>query len=380
MVALWSLGGGWAWAGPVGADPGGLPDRTWMGVGLPAAWTPKLPACAASQIPTPRPMARPAPASHETLSVRRVAKWKAAGFDLDRVLRARPAQATWVTSEDQCLMELKRVGVRFHRTGPVHGIANPIILDGPLAGVRYRSIYKRPALMDCLLALALYRAGPVFLAAGFDEVRYWGFYRYRNVAGTHHLSRHAFGLAVDVSELAGPGGLRARVFQDWERFSGRAGRCVGPVRSVLAARMRAVICRIEELKLFRRILTPDSDHAHRDHFHFSAARIGEHWTRHHYAGGPYHRRSHRRIHWRHRRRRHGNARRSNRARRRRSARYPARARGGRRRARERGHGRRRRVRGRQRRRGTARSRRDAQKRRRARRRRTRPTRPSSPRK
>ncbi len=209
--------------------------------------------------------------------------WRLHGFDLDRLERARPAQVRQVDNGAQCLAEIQRLGISF-RPGPrVRGIAWPVLLGDRVGGLRIHSIYGRPRLMDCRMALALYQVAPLILAAGFDTIHFWGFYSYRNVAHTHHLSRHAFGLAVDVPAFSGPAG-RVVVAKDWAHAQGGPKDCIGPVRSVAAARLRGLICRIEAALIFRRILTPDTDYAHRDHIHFSAPRYGEHWVRRSWAG------------------------------------------------------------------------------------------------
>lgn len=209
--------------------------------------------------------------------------WRRHGFDVERLERAMPASVRAVADGRQCLAELRRLGVRF-RPGPrVRGIAWPVLLEGRVGRLRIHSVYGRPELMDCRMALALYQAAPLFLAAGFDTLHFWSFYSYRNVAHTHRLSRHAFGLAVDVPMLSGPHG-KVVVAKDWVHAAGGPTDCIGPVRNVGAARMRGLICRIEAALIFRRILTPDTNYAHRDHIHFSAPRYGEHWVRRSWAG------------------------------------------------------------------------------------------------
>lgn len=170
-----------------------------------------------------------------------------------------------------------------------------MVVRGRLNGLALVPMWgHRPALMDCRFAVTLYRLAPLFLAAGFDEIRYSSFYVYRNVAGTNHLSRHANGLAVDIHELRGPGGLRARVDRDWERAqvppgtrfrSGGRLLCGGGTRfGPLAARLRRLVCAVEASGLVYLVLTPDSNRAHWNHFHVSGLRHGNHPLRHRYAG------------------------------------------------------------------------------------------------
>ena len=149
-----------------------------------------------------------------------------AGFGKgDRAVRAEADRAGLA-----CLEELRRLGVPFQREKPTRGIATPVVITGPVRGVKLTPKWgKKPALMDCRFALTLYRMAKTVLAAGVNEIFYSSFYSYRNVARSQWLSRHAFGLAVDVFEIRGPGGLMAEVKRDWVKVIGRPGDCVGPV-------------------------------------------------------------------------------------------------------------------------------------------------------
>jgi hypothetical protein len=185
---------------------------------------------------------------------------------------------------------LRRLEIPFRRAGPTRGIRTPVVITGPLDGIRLRPMWgKRPALMDCRFALTLYRLAPLIRACGFEELRYSSFYAYRNVAGTRRLSRHAHGLAVDVHELRGPGGLRAHVKRDYPRGRGRPGACVGKGGSEAGLRLRRLACAMEASGLVYLVLTPDSDAAHHNHFHISGLRPGDRPLSGRYAGRRPHR-------------------------------------------------------------------------------------------
>jgi hypothetical protein len=221
----------------------------------------------------------------EKLAGRLVVRWLTGGFDVMEVTRAQPAQASTAADGAACLKELTRLGVPYRPVPPVLGITTPIVVTGDIGGISYKPVYApRPRLMDCRLAVALYRAAPVIRSAGFDTVHYWGFYTYRNVAGTRRLSRHARGMAVDIFKMSGAGQVTAEVGKQWEKLLGRPGVCIGSPKTVEAARLRSMICRMESLKLFRRILTPDTNWGHRDHFHLSGAFANERWRRRTYGG------------------------------------------------------------------------------------------------
>lgn len=175
-----------------------------------------------------------------------------------------------------CLRELRRLGIPFRREKPTRGIQTPVVITGPVRGVKYTAKWgNRPTLMDCRFALTLYRVAPAIRASGVNELLYSSFYSYRNVARTRSLSRHALGLAVDVFEVRGPGGLAAEVEKDWIKVRGTATDCVGPVRCPKARALRRLACALDKHPHVHLILSPDSDYAHRDHFHISGLREGE---------------------------------------------------------------------------------------------------------
>lgn len=289
---------------------------------LPPAWT--------SGVTKPEPV-EPEPETEwieeekETWDKRALARYRSQGFDPISVLRAQPYKAKNVKSGAACLRELRRLGIVFQPGPNVRGISTPILLSGDstVGGIKYRNVYAgRKPLMDCRMAIALYRAAPIIRAAGFDTVHYWGFYSFRRVARSRHLSRHAYGMAMDASRFSGGKKINAVVEDDWEKIMAKPGRCVASPKSTNAARLRTMVCRLESLKIFRRILTPDSDFAHRDHFHMSAPFSKEtDWKRNRYAGRhlrrklPGNRRPRPRYRRRRRRRRPGAARRRRRRRR-----------------------------------------------------------------
>lgn len=175
-----------------------------------------------------------------------------------------------------CLLALERLGVS-HRVAPhTRGVATPVVLTGPLGGVRYTPHWDRvEALMDCQFALTLHRLAPVIRAAGFDEVRFSSFYSYRTVSGSRRLSRHANGLAVDIHELRGPNGAKAHIQRDWRRHHGAPDACQAPFPPSPEGRLRQVVCGLEASGLIYLVLTPDSDAAHYNHLHVSGLRSGD---------------------------------------------------------------------------------------------------------
>lgn len=191
-------------------------------------------------------------------------------------------------SARRCLKELVRLSIPFKRAGWTKGIETPVIVTGPIRGLRLTPKWgKRPALMDCVFALTFYRMAPVVLRAGVNELLYSSVYSYRNVAGTRVRSRHAYGLAIDVFEVRGPGKVQASVKKDWVKAMGRPGNCIGPVTSRKARLLRGLACALEKSRILSLLMTPDTDYAHRDHFHMAGLKATEKPHRRiRYAGRP----------------------------------------------------------------------------------------------
>ncbi len=171
----------------------------------------------------------------------------------------------------RCLRLLRRLKVRFRRLSRVRGVATPVeLLGGRIGRVSYRQLYgKGRMIMDCRLAVALHRASPIFRVNGVRTVLYSNFYSWRYVAGTHRRSLHSFGLAVDMHGFVAKNGRRVMVESDYEKGLGRGRTCEGVAATWKGRMLRDLACDLDSSNLFGRILTPDYDHGHRDHFHVS---------------------------------------------------------------------------------------------------------------
>jgi hypothetical protein len=175
--------------------------------------------------------------------------------------------------------------VPFRQARPRRGLVTPVIVTGPVNGLRLAPMWgTRPALMDCRFALLLHRIAPVARSVGVAELRYSAFYSYRNVAGTRRLSRHGNGLAADIFAVRGGDGQRISVLKHWVRARGGPGDCVAGVTDPRGRLLRRFACALEYSGLLFQVLTPDSNRAHRNHFHLSALRPGERPLLHRYAG------------------------------------------------------------------------------------------------
>jgi len=187
----------------------------------------------------------------------------------------------------QCFAELDRLGVPYRRQPSASGIRTPIRLTGPVAGVRYRGLGRRPdatpySLLDCRMAVALVELSAILRGLGVVEGRYYSIHR------PHHRGKpvgsggrigHRGGMAIDLASLTLADGATLTVLNE---FRGRRGRPVcGPDAdpgSTPAARLlRQVVCRAEERRLFNVLLTPNHDYPHRNHFHMEVRPDGVKW-------------------------------------------------------------------------------------------------------
>ena len=121
--------------------------------------------------------------------------------------------------------------------------------------------FDKPATMRCNLALRLdeFEIDVVQIAASehfhrrVTEVYQYGAYACRDIAGTHRLSEHARGEAIDIAGFKLDDGRRIMVKEDW-RGAGERSRFLHDVARG-ACRMFSVV------------LTPDANRDHRDHIH-----------------------------------------------------------------------------------------------------------------
>jgi hypothetical protein len=181
--------------------------------------------------------------------------------------RPRPFAPELIAAEfppgDACVQQLRAQGVAFQLVSDKRGVETPVLIEGPIGGVRYWTVGAGPMVSDCRLALALVKVSPELRGLGISAVRFSGAYSYR-MARVGRLSLHAYGLALDVHEVTAYGKSYV-VAKDFAR--GLANGCAtdAPVLNRLA-------CRMAQLRLFQELLTPDSNADHRDHLHLAIAR------------------------------------------------------------------------------------------------------------
>lgn len=155
-----------------------------------------------------------------------------------------------------CLRRLAELGMKWERAGATRMVVTPVVVpDMSFGGLRLLPRGQGPQVLDCQLAEALaVHAAPVLRGLGVVALRVGSLHRFKRVAGTRILSRHATGLALDVMAVVDAHGVEhvvTRYFRD-------------PLLRRVAARLRT--CRA-----FRRPLTPGNDRKdHSDHFHLEA--------------------------------------------------------------------------------------------------------------
>jgi hypothetical protein len=157
-----------------------------------------------------------------------------------------------------CLAQLAARGVPFHALDHELGVKTPIVVDGPIAGIRFYTGGNGPLIADCRLVLALDLVAPSLTALGVSDVRFSGAYVYR-LSNKGRISLHAYGLAIDLH-----GFTRFGVHYEVERdFQKGLGAAISPD----APPINAIATRLHDSGLFHEYLTPDDNADHHDHVH-----------------------------------------------------------------------------------------------------------------
>ena len=172
-----------------------------------------------------------------------------------------------------CQQKLRALHVPYRVAKAERGVADPIEVTGPLAGLSFRTWgRKKKLVLDCSLVFSLAMAAPWFVDAGIGEAFYSSALSRRQVRGTNTWSRHSFGLAIDIHEVSGKDVGRITVKDDYEQGLGDENNCVGAPLARAGATLRLLYCQMDRSGLFRFILTPDYDQDHYNHFHLEAVK------------------------------------------------------------------------------------------------------------
>lgn len=174
-----------------------------------------------------------------------------------------------------CTATLKRLGVSYRQVER-RGVGVAVRIKGDLGGVTYRSYRRRrPVVMSCALAVVLARIGPKLAALGVERATYSTLIKRRRVRGSSSLSKHSFGLAIDVHEFDGQKIGHLYVKDDYEQGLGTDENCRGKPLTVKGEILRRVYCIAETSGRFSLILTPDDNAHHYNHFHLEVPRWPE---------------------------------------------------------------------------------------------------------
>lgn len=125
-----------------------------------------------------------------------------------------------------CLKRLRRAGIRFRLLGNVKGVQTPVeVRSKRIGGVLYRKTWnnKRRFILDCHMVEVLAVLGREIRRAGVASIYYSSTWRYTYVHGTHRLSKHASGRAIDITAIDGNFGY-ASVVRHYEKGVWGCGR------------------------------------------------------------------------------------------------------------------------------------------------------------
>lgn len=204
-----------------------------------------------------------------------------------------PASRSAELSPAACKAELKRKDTNraFTPVRDSRGIAHAVRVTGPIGKITWRVPAPKYAYgyLDCRLALLLLELGPRLEELGVTGARVDGFYRpgARLPGKKGKKSQHAYGLAIDLTELTvrhpKTGELvKLDVPSD---FRGQPGEPVcgegaalhlppeaSAEESERALLLRNLVCELARGGWFHHILTPNHDRAHESHLHLDIQR------------------------------------------------------------------------------------------------------------
>jgi hypothetical protein len=184
-------------------------------------------------------------------------------------------QSRTIPSGVSCLLRLSSLGIRHKPLPALANVHTPVLITSPIAGIHYKPTYRAPLKMDCRLAIALFRAAPILRRLGVSTLYFSNTYR-PHPRRARRMSRHAMGLAIDVHRVAlvrsntprprtAPMSTPAllRVKRDFQRDM------ENPCDDEGAPVLNRVACLLKRQGVFDRVLTPDTDAAHYNHFHLA---------------------------------------------------------------------------------------------------------------
>lgn len=209
-------------------------------------------------------------------------RWvEAVGFDAGgaEVTRATVAFTVQPGTPKDCQSLLTSLGVTFTPGPETMGVPDPVTVTLPIRGIAYRYVSNTTPrskwMMDCQLAVALWRAGEIFAAHGVVEVADYGIYNYRCINQSvdppdcpgSQLSMHAYAQAIDIAGLKTADGTFYSVNDDWVIDPVGEKTCEAATSGDKDAFLHAVVCDLYGDEVFNIYLTPNYNSAHRNHWH-----------------------------------------------------------------------------------------------------------------
>ena len=177
------------------------------------------------------------------------------------VHRIEPYSTRTIPEGVACLIRLRQLGVSFRSLKPMNNVNTPVEVTGPVAGIRYKPMWRGRLRCDCRLAVALHRAGLILRNLGVAEMHFSSAYRNSRL-GSGRLSRHAMGLALDVHRVLTKDGDLLQIKEHYRQ--GLSDGCHGS-----SPLLNRVGCLLLKWGVFDRALSPDYNRAHYNHYHFA---------------------------------------------------------------------------------------------------------------
>lgn len=138
----------------------------------------------------------------------------------------------------------------------------PVVLTGPVAGVRFRSVQRGRAIeLSCEFATRLPALAAILRSHGVHTVHVNSSYR-----DQPYVSFHTFGLALDVSAFETADGLLT--VAGHFALTPDQPTCDASPEAPRARALLAIACEIAASGLFSSVITPNYNEGHRDHMHF----------------------------------------------------------------------------------------------------------------
>jgi len=146
---------------------------------------------------------------------------------------------------EQCLKNLKTFSSDFKALGTF--TENKCIVKNAVKVSSYKNTkLSGNLILSCPMALKL---GEFLNEINAKSISHLGTYNCRKIAGFNILSEHSYGMAIDISEID-----NASLSSDWGKKTKKGEILKG--------------AHVAACNYFSNVLTPDSNHAHNNHFHF----------------------------------------------------------------------------------------------------------------